>query len=117
MVTDTVNAEGAYVGAPFSSEDSRPEARRFVDAFRTRYHETPDGNAALAYDATMLIWQAIRTGGPTRKAIRAYLAGLTDETAHHGVTGLIRFQENGDPIGKGFVMTRVRAGSLTMVRR
>lgn len=117
IVADTANAEGAYVGAPFSSEDPRPEARRFVEAFRTRYHETPDGNAALAYDATMLIWQAIRSGGASRKAVRQYLAGLTDETAHHGVTGLIRFRETGDPIGKGFVMTRVRAGVLSMVPR
>ena len=117
VVTDTANAEGVYVGAPFTSEDPRPEATRFVSAFRTRYQQTPDGNAALAYDATMLIWQAIRSGGATRKGIRAYLAGLTDETAHQGVTGSIRFRENGDPVGKGFVMTRVRNGSLALVPR
>ena len=117
IVADTAIAEGAYVGAPFTSEDPRPEARRFVSAFRTRYQATPDGNAALAYDATMLIWQAIRSGGATRKGIRTYLAGLTEETAHHGVTGTIRFQESGDPVGKGFVMTRVRNGALPLVPR
>lgn len=116
VVTDTANAEGVYVGAPFTAEDPRPEARRFVEAFRTRYQQqTPDGNAALAYDATMLVWQAIRSGGASRKGIRNYLAGLTDETAHRGITGAIRFRENGDPIGKGFVMTRVRRGALTLV--
>jgi hypothetical protein len=30
---------------------------------------------------------------------------------------MIRFQENGDPIGKGFVMTRVRLGALSLVPR
>jgi len=115
VVADTIASEGVYVGAPFTAEDPRPEARRFTDAFRARYRLTPDGNAALAYDATMIVWQAIRSGGPKRKAVRDYLAGLDDATAHPGVTGAIRFRENGDPVGKGFVMTRIRRGALTVV--
>ena len=112
VATDTVNAEGVYVGAPFTAEDPRAEARRFTDAFRTRYRMTPDGNAALAYDATMVVWQAIRSAGANRKKVRDYLAGLDETTAHKGVTGAIRFRDNGDPVGKGFVMTRIRRGAL-----
>ena len=115
VVVDTATSEGAYVGAPFTAEDPRPEARRFTEAFRTRYQQTPDGNAALAYDATMLVWQAIRAGGARRKSIRAYLAGLDESSAHKGVTGAIRFRENGDPVGKGFVMTQIKRGALTVV--
>ncbi len=115
VVADTIASEGVYVGAPFTAEDPRPEARRFTDAFRARYRLTPDGNAALAYDATMIVWQAIRSGGPNRKAVRDYLAGLDEATAHPGVTGAIRFRDNGDPVGKGFVMTRIRRGALTVV--
>lgn len=115
VVADTAASQGVYVGAPFTAEDPRPEARRFTEAFRTRYQMTPDGNAALAYDATMLVWQAIRSGGPSRKAVRAYLAGLDASTAHRGVTGAIRFRDNGDPIGKGFVMTQARRGALVVV--
>jgi branched-chain amino acid transport system substrate-binding protein len=114
VVSDTANSEGVYVGAPFTAEDTRPEARRFTEAFRTRYRITPDGNAALAYDATMLVWQAIRTAGTNRKGIRDYLASLDENSAHKGVTGAIRFRENGDPVGKGFVMTRVRRGALVV---
>jgi branched-chain amino acid transport system substrate-binding protein len=114
VTRDTAAAEGVYVGAPFSAEDQRPEAQRFVRAFRQKYDQVPDGNAALAYDATMLVAEAIRTVGPDRRAIRDYLSALDERTAFHGVTGTIRFQPDGDPVGKSFVMTRVVQGSLAV---
>ncbi|HEY4130108.1 MAG TPA: ABC transporter substrate-binding protein [Gemmatimonadaceae bacterium] len=105
-------AEGAYVGAPFSAQDPRPEVQAFVSAFKKKYNVVPDGNAALAYDATKLLAQAVDKVGPDRRKIRDYLAGLTDATAYHGVTGTIRFRPDGDPVGKSMVMTRVHQGAL-----
>jgi branched-chain amino acid transport system substrate-binding protein len=115
VVLDTAISEGAYVGAPFSAADPRPEAQQFVAAFRAKYGLTPDGNAALGYDATMLLAQAIEARGPNRQALRDWLASLTAEQAHRGVTGPIRFGPDGDPIGKGFVMTQLRRGTLVVV--
>jgi branched-chain amino acid transport system substrate-binding protein len=105
-----------FVGAPFSAEDPRPEAQRFVSAYRERYHEDPDGNAALAYDATMLMAAAIEQAGPSRGAIRNWLAGLESNQPHAGVTGPISFRASGDVIGHGIVMTRVRRGALAVER-
>jgi branched-chain amino acid transport system substrate-binding protein len=113
---DTAIAEGVYVGAPFSAEDPRAEAQTFVRAYREQYHEDPDGNAALAYDATMLVANAIENVGPSRSAIREWLAGLANGQPYPGVTGPIAFRESGDVIGKGIVMTRVRRGSLAVER-
>lgn len=113
VVADPGAAEGAFIGTPFTVSDTRPAARRFVEAYRARYGTDPDANAALAYDATMLVAAAIAAVGPDRAAIRDYLAGLTEATAHQGVTGPIHFDENGDPVGKSFVMTRVTGGVLT----
>jgi ABC-type branched-subunit amino acid transport system substrate-binding protein len=62
----------------------------------------------------MLVATAIGKVGPNRRAIRDYLAGLTDRTAFRGVTGTIRFQPDGDPVGKSFVMTRIEKGSLVV---
>jgi branched-chain amino acid transport system substrate-binding protein len=105
-------AEGVYVTAPFSAQDSRPEVRAFVEAFQRRFHAVPEGHAALAYDVTkMLAWAVVKVG-PDRKKIRDFLANLTEETAFHGVTGMIRFRPDGDPIGKGMVLTRVHEGTL-----
>ncbi|HET7457758.1 MAG TPA: ABC transporter substrate-binding protein [Gemmatimonadaceae bacterium] len=112
VVRDTAASEGAYVGAPFSAEDPRPEAQKFVAAFRARYHADPDGNAAMAYDATMLLARAVAERGTDREAIRDYLATLAARGGYAGVTGTIRFQPNGDPLGRGFVMTRVHRGAL-----
>ncbi len=116
LALDTVISEGVFVGAPFSAQDPRLEAQRFVAAYRERYHEEPDGNAALAYDATMLLAAAIEEVGPSRGAIRDWLAGLEANQPHAGVTGPISFRASGDVIGHGIVMTRVRRGALAVER-
>ena len=112
VVRDTAASEGAYVGAPFTAEDPRPEAQKFVAAFRERYHVTPDGNAALAYDATMLVARAVAERGTDRAAVRDWLTTLAARGGYAGVTGTIRFQSNGDPLGRGVVMTRIHRGAL-----
>lgn len=116
VVVDTAASDGAYVGAPFTAEDPRPEARQFVQAFQSRFNVTPDGNAALAYDATRLLWEAVKATGPDRRRIRDWLAAIDSTKAHRGVTGAIRFDDRGDPVGKGFVMTRAVNGALVVAR-
>ena len=105
-------AEGSYVGAPFTASDQRPEAQRFVAAFRRKYSMTPDGNAALAYDATKLLARVIEQVGPDRAAVRDRLAKLDEGSAYRGVTGSIRFHATGDPVGKSVVIARVHDGEL-----
>lgn len=109
VVADEAAAEGAYVGAPFTTSDQRKEVQEFVRNFRARFGRDPDGNAALAYDATHLVAK-VAAQGRTRERIRELLA--SDKLEFRGVTGAIRFRADGDPIGKSFVMTRVRRGEL-----
>ena len=111
-LTPSSLAEGIYIGAPFSAQDPRPEVRAFVAAYERKYNVSPDGNAALAYDATMLLARAVEKVGADRAQIRNYLANLTEASAYRGVTGVIRFRPDGDPIGKGIVMTRVHRGAM-----
>lgn len=115
VVLDTALAEGAYLGTPFSAVDPRPEAQQFVSSFRAKFGLTPDGNAALAYDATMLLARAIEEGGASRDEIREWLANIPADKPFKGVTGAIRFGPDGDPIGKSFVMSQLRRGSLVVV--
>lgn len=114
LTSDTTLADGVFVGAPFTAEDARPEAQLFVERFRKRYGITPDGNAALAYDATMLLADAARKVGPNRARLREYLARLGELGGYRGVTGTIAFSADGDPTGKTIVMTRIRRGALTV---
>ena len=111
-MADTAAAEGVFVGAPFTDADARAPVRRFVQAFQARHTRPPDGNAALAYDATMVIAKALAKQGPSRVRIRDYLSGLNGRSSLSGVTGQIAFLASGDPVGKRFVMTRVRRGTL-----
>lgn len=113
LVTDAETAEGALVGAPFTALDPRAEAQRFVAAYRARFSEDPDGNAALAYDAVQLLVAGLRSVGGNRAALRDWLASRQGANAVPGVTGALAFLPTGDPVGKSFVMTRVRNGALT----
>lgn len=107
-------AEGAVVAVPFSDQDPREDVVRFVSAFRARYGVAPDGNAALAYDATRLIADALRDVRPTRQAVRDWLAEQLPTAPFNGVTGTIAFNASGDVEGRGFLMTRVRRGGLVL---
>jgi branched-chain amino acid transport system substrate-binding protein len=112
LSVDTVRSQGIYAGVPFAAQDPRPEAQRFVAAFAKKFAMPPDNNAALAYDATRLLYQATQEAGADRARIRDYLASLTEATAFKGVTGAIYFRPDGDPVGKGVVMTRIDHGAL-----
>lgn len=114
LASDTALADGIYVGAPFTAEDSHPESQHFVEQFRRRYGMTPDGNAALAYDATMLLADVAGRVGANRERVRDYLAHLAEHGGFPGVTGTIAFSALGDPIGKTIVMTRIHNGALTV---
>jgi len=111
-VAPSALAEGILVGAPFSARDPRAEVRAFVAAYTRKYGTTPDGNAALAYDATKLLAHAVERVGPDRRKIRDFLAELSEGEAYRGVTGTIRFRADGDPVGKSMVITRVHSGEL-----
>jgi branched-chain amino acid transport system substrate-binding protein len=114
MTLDPANAEGVYVGAPFTGEDTRPEARRFTERFRERYHMEPDGNAALGYDATQLFAAALRAVGGERARIQGYMTKLDARSALSGATGRVHFTSGGDPARTGMVMTRVERGVLKL---
>lgn len=113
---DTVRSQGIYVGVPFTAEDPRPEAQAFVTRFTERFRMRPDNNAALAYDATMLLYDTAMHAGGDRRKIRQELAGLTATTAFKGVTGAIYFHSDGDPVGKNVVMTRIDRGVLRVAQ-
>ena len=114
ITSDSAASEGAYVGAPFSADDPRPAVRDFVRAFRAKFGREPNSFAALAYDATMVVAQAIEHAGPDRSEIRDYLESMSERNAYQGVTGQIAFQRTGDIVAKTMAMTRVRHGSLVL---
>jgi branched-chain amino acid transport system substrate-binding protein len=114
ILSDTATSEGTYIGMSFTAEDPSPAGRAFVAAFEKKFGTAPDAHAALAYDATKLVAQALKDRGPNRKAIRNYLRSLTRETSYAGLTGPAFFEDTGDPVGMRFKVLRVHNGLLTV---
>lgn len=113
IVSDTAASEGAYVGTSFNAEDPDPNVQRFVRTFQARYATRPDAFAALAYDATRLLADALEKKGKDRRGIRNYLASLGSGNAFDGVTGPVYFNASGDPTGMGFRVAQVVSGTLS----
>lgn len=121
-------AEGVYVTSAFLPDRPTEEARRFVDAYVQRYGELPDHRGAMTYDAIRLLARVLREIDATsslgaqpsmgetiavRRAIRDYLAGVgTRYPAFEGVSGTIRFDENGDVVGKDVAVGIIRNGQI-----
>jgi branched-chain amino acid transport system substrate-binding protein len=112
VVADTAAANGAYVGTSFNAAERKPAVQTFVRAFQQKYKVKPDAFAALAYDATRLIAEALAKNGGNRTAVRDYLASLDETAPFQGVTGPVYFNSEGDPIGMGFHVAQVIGGSL-----
>lgn len=73
--------------------------------------------AALTYDAVMLLATSARVVGTRRDSVRDYLAGLgTRHAAYEGATGAIRFDENGDPQAS-YCLAEIGASGIRILPR
>jgi branched-chain amino acid transport system substrate-binding protein len=115
MTKYPTDANGIYVAQPFTATDPRPDAQRFVRAFQSKYGTPPNANAALGYDAMMVVIDAIKAVGTDRARIREYLASSLTRPAYAGVTGAIAFDSTGDVRNKPFTMTRLEGSEFVVV--
>jgi ABC-type branched-subunit amino acid transport system substrate-binding protein len=99
----------------FWAGSSRPETRRFVDAFARKFAgQVPTILEASAYDAARMARQVLEAGKvQTRAAFREALAGLRD---HHGATGDISFGPRRTADKTLFFLTVDRNGLREMTR-
>ena len=116
-----VAANGTYLTTPFTFGAGGEQAARVSEAFKAEFGVAPDTWAALTYDATDMIAEAIgktyykdATLAENRKAIRDYLASLdTPEKGYKGITGLTYFDKNGDTVNKPAYVKIVKDGKFT----
>lgn len=112
------NATSVYISTGFLPDQPGEAAQRFVAAYRDRYGTLPTGDAALAYDATSLVLQAIDEVGDDREAVRDYVAQIGQgRPPFQGVTGTIAFDENGDVVNKEVAVGTIQDGRLVSARR
>src|SRR5690348_1888685 len=81
------------------------DAKQFAADYTHRFGVAPTPQAALAYDATMVIGRAELAVGPDRNRIRDWVASIGNTLPPlHGVTGDIGFDDHGDAVGKAVVI-------------
>jgi branched-chain amino acid transport system substrate-binding protein len=104
--------EGAYFSNHYSVDDPSPAVRTFAAAYKRRFGADPDSIAALSYDATKLLADAIKRAGSTEgKRIRDALA---DTKGFAGVSGTIDMDADRNPI-KPAVILKVERGRFRFV--
>jgi branched-chain amino acid transport system substrate-binding protein len=105
----------AVNGAVFSTFfDSKvpltPESEVFLEAYREKYNKEPASVTALAYDAYILLVDAIeRAGSADPNAIRDALA---ETSGFDGAAGVVTLDANGDAV-KNAVIKTVENGEFT----
>ena len=101
--------ENTFFSTGFSADDTSAAVQKFVSRYRSLYRETPDLNAALAYDAGHILFDAIRRAGSVDgAAIRDALAATR---GFPGVTGVITIDEQRNA-RKSAVIIAVKNGKL-----
>ncbi len=101
---------GQYFSTHYAAAGAKGATKEFIDRYKTKFGETPDDVAALTWDATRLVLQAIQDAGSystdvktERKAIRDAISNIKQFA---GITGSMKFDEQGDPI-KCAVVVRI----------
>src|SRR5258705_918876 len=104
---------GSYFSNHYSPFDTDPKVQKFVNDYKAHYGTVPDALAATAYDAALIMFDAIkRANSLDGTAIRDALAATKD---FPGVTGNVTFNENRDAV-KPIVMIEIKDGGKYTVR-
>jgi branched-chain amino acid transport system substrate-binding protein len=105
--------EGGYFSNHYSPDDRRQEVVAWVKKYKEKHGQVPDALGTLAYDATNLLLEAIRTAGSDDpKKIRDALASIRDFKA---VTGKSTLDRNGDMI-KSAAILKIEGGRQKFVK-
>lgn len=103
-LAEAKNLNDVYYTTAYTTVGASAELQAFIDAYKKEYNEEPNMFAALAFDATNLLIQAVESANSTDgAAIKAEL----DKIEFSGITGSFTFDENHTPIKSVLVVELV----------
>jgi len=92
---------GQYFSTHYAAAGAQGATKEFIDRYNTKYKYVPDDVAALTWDATRLVLQAIQAAGKVDPDIKAHRKLVRDSLANikefAGITGNMKFAGTGDP--------------------
>ncbi len=104
--------DGCYYTNHYSHQDTRPEVQDFVKRYREAFGKTPDGLAALGYDAARLLFDAMERAGTVESTRLA--AAIAETEGFQGVTGVITIDEQRNA-KKDAVVLEIQNGETSYV--
>ena len=110
------DCKGLSFSTHYAAAGATGATKEFIDRFQAKYGMVPDDVAALTWDATRVVLQGIQNAGKLtgklkrdRKAIRDGIAAIT---TFEGITGNMKFDEQGDPIKCAVVVKISQSGEF-----
>ncbi len=102
--------EGLFFSTHYAPDIATEVGQTFIKAYEELYGAKPDDVAALTYDSFQLLFTAIENAQSLERVdIRDALAEIQ---LYEGVTGIMSFDEQGDPI-KCAVIIQIKDGAFT----
>ena len=102
--------EGGYFTDHYAPDIPSAVSKKFVEAFKKKFNQTPSSLAACGYDATMVLADSIkRAKEDTPKGIRDAIAETKDFA---GATGSITINKDRDA-DKAIVFVQIKGGTTT----
>lgn len=92
---------------------SDTDINKFTERFKEKYGEEPSVYSAYAYDALMIIVEAIKRGGDTSESIKNALYQMKN---FKGVTGITTFDKFGE-VDKAFYIYEVKSGEFKLYEK
>jgi len=108
--------KGYFFSTHYAAAGAKGATKEFIDQYKAKYGYVPDDVAALTWDATRLLLQAVQNAGglsgnleKDREAVREQLAKITD---FDGITGKMTFKSHGDPVKCAVVVKISQSGEF-----
>jgi len=112
VLRDFATEWGSYYSNHYFYGDPTPMVHEFVQKYKDRFGATPDGMAALAYDAARVLADSLKRAKSTKgNDLRDAIAATKN---FQGVTGMITIGPDRNALGKKLVIEEVKGGQLTL---
>jgi len=109
--------KGLFFSTHYAAAGAKGATKEFIDKYNKKYGYVPDDVAALTWDAIGIVTEAIQKVGKVdkdtrkmRKAIRENMASMKE---FKGITGNMRFDNQGDPIKCAVIVEIDQKGAFT----
>jgi branched-chain amino acid transport system substrate-binding protein len=109
--------KGLFFSTHYAAAGAQGATKEFIDKYNKKYGYVPDDVAALTWDAVALVTEAIQKVGNVDKNLRKMRKAIRDNLASvkefKGITGNMRFDEQGDPIKCAVIVEIDQKGDFT----